>query len=313
MKQCSADRRERLLGAIDAGLPLAEAARLFRVCPGTIGRWRRRQRTTGSVAALPRPGRTPRLGPAHAPASRAQIAAAPDATLARHRARWATGQGGRPVWPRWRGPSAASASRSKKVPRASERDEAARAAWWTETARLDPATLVFVDESGTDIAVTPRYGRAPRGQRVVGAVPRNRGPNVTLLAAMGSGGIAAAVTMTGATDGAVRAMFVDRSLVPSLRPGQTVIWDNLSVHKNQDRRKAIEAAGRQLRFLPAYSPAYSPIAPAFSKLKTALRRAGARDRDALEDAIAAALATITADDAAGWFGHCGYALPAQLL
>ena len=161
--------------------------------------------------------------------------------------------------------------------------------------------------------MTPRYGRAPRGQRVVGAVPRNHGPNVTLLAAMGSAGITAAMTMTGATDGAVLALFVERILIPALRPGQIVVWDNLSVHKNGKVRQRIEAAGCQLRFLPAYSPDFSPIEHAFSKLKTALRQAGARDRPALEDAIAAGLATITAADAAAWFRHCGYALPEQLL
>lgn len=161
--------------------------------------------------------------------------------------------------------------------------------------------------------MTPRYGRAPRGQRVVGVVPRNHGPNVTVLAAMGRAGITAAMTMTGATDGAVLALFVGRILVPSLRPGQTVIWDNLSVHKNRDIRQVIEAAGCHLRFLPAYSPDFSPIEHAFSTLKTNLRQAGARDRAALEDAIAAGLATISADDAAGWFGHCGYAVPKQLL
>ena len=93
MKQYSADLRERLLGAIDAGLPLAEAARLFRVCPSTIVRWRRRRRATGVPTALPRPGRTPRLGPYHAAALRAQVAVAPDATLAQHCARWETAQG----------------------------------------------------------------------------------------------------------------------------------------------------------------------------------------------------------------------------
>ena len=130
---------------------------------------------------------------------------------------------------------------------------------------------------------------------------------------MSRAGITAAMTMTGATDGAVFALFVGQILVPSLRPGQVVIWDNLSVHKNQKLRKRIEAAGCQLRFLPAYSPDFSPIEHAFSKLKTALRQAGARDRAALEDAIAAGLATITAEDAAGWFGHCGYAVPGATL
>ena len=95
MKQYSADLRERLLGAIDAGLPLAEAARLFRICPSTIRRWRHRQRRTGSAAALPRPGRGARIGPAHAAALAAQVAAHDDATLAAHCARWEAEQGGR--------------------------------------------------------------------------------------------------------------------------------------------------------------------------------------------------------------------------
>jgi transposase len=93
MKQYSADLRERLLGAIDVGLPVAEAARLFRVCPSTIRRWQQRQRTTGSVAARPRPGRTPRIGPDQATALAAQVAAHDDATLAQHCARWETEQG----------------------------------------------------------------------------------------------------------------------------------------------------------------------------------------------------------------------------
>lgn len=93
MKQYSADLRERLLGAIDAGLPVAEGARLFGVCPSTIRRWRQRQRTIGSVAARRRPGRTPRIGPAQTAALRAQVVAAPDATLAMHCAVWAQQQG----------------------------------------------------------------------------------------------------------------------------------------------------------------------------------------------------------------------------
>jgi transposase len=161
--------------------------------------------------------------------------------------------------------------------------------------------------------MTPRSGRAPRGQRVVGTVPRNHGPNVTVLAAMSSTGITAAMTMTGATDREVWALFVRQILVPSLRPGQIVLCDNLSVHKNLAMRQLIEAAECQLRFLPPYSPDYSPIEQAFSKLKIALRQAGARTRPALEDAIAAGLAAITAADARAWFRHCGYSIPEQLL
>ena len=197
--------------------------------------------------------------------------------------------------------------------RASERDEAARAVWWAETAQLDPRRLVFVDESGTNLGLTPRYGRAPRGQRVVGVVPRNHGPNITLVAAMSADGITAAMTMTGATDGEVWTLFVRQILVPTLQPGQIVLCANLSVHKNQQVRQLIEARGCSMRFLPPYSPDFSPIEHAFSKLKSQLRQAGARTRPALEDAIAAGLATISARDAHGWFRHCGYAVPEQLL
>jgi transposase len=148
---------------------------------------------------------------------------------------------------------------------------------------------------------------------VVGVVPRNHGPNVTLIAAMSVEGITAAMTMTGPADGEVWALFVRQILLPALRPGQIVLCDNLSVHKNRQLRQLIAAAGCQVRFLPAYSPDFSPIEHAFSKLKAALRQAGARTRPALEEAIAAALATITPHDAQAWFHHCGYTLPEQLL
>ncbi len=161
--------------------------------------------------------------------------------------------------------------------------------------------------------MTPRSGRAPRGERVVGIVPRTHGPNVTLLAAMSRAGITAAMTMTGGNDGEVWSLFVREILLPSLRPGQIVLWDNLPVHKNQTVRQLIAAHGCQVRFLPPYSPDFSPIEQAFSKLKTALRQAGARTRPDLEEAIAAGLATITPRDATAWFRSCGYAQPEQLV
>ena len=148
---------------------------------------------------------------------------------------------------------------------------------------------------------------------MVGVVPRNHGPNVTLLAAMSHAGITAALTMTGATDGAVWPLFVREILVPSLRPGQIVLCDNLNVHKNGAMRDLIAAQGCQVRWLPPSSPDCNPIEQAFSKLKTSLRQAGARTREDLEAAIAASLNTITAADAQAWFRHCGYALPEQLI
>ena len=177
----------------------------------------------------------------------------------------------------------------------------------------DPAALVFVDESGVNLAMTPRYGRAPRGERVVGAAPRNHGKNTTLVAALSLDGIPAAMTVEGAMDRLVFDVFVDQVLVPSLRPGQVVIWDNLNVHKSVEAQEKITARGCQLLWLPPYSPDLAPVEQAFSKLKTALRRTEARTRSALDEAITAALDTITATDARGWFAHCGYPIPAHLI
>lgn len=147
----------------------------------------------------------------------------------------------------------------------------------------------------------------------MGAAPRNHGKNTTLIAALSLEGITAAMTVEGAMDRLAFDVFVEEILVPSLRPGQVVVWDNLSVHKSDAARALIAATGCQLLWLPPYSPDLTPIEQAFSKTKTALRRAEARTRDALDDAITAALATVTAADAQGWFAHCGYPIPAQLI
>jgi len=170
-----------------------------------------------------------------------------------------------------------------------------------------------VDETGTNLAMTRRYGWARRGQRVVGQVPRNHGPNVTLIAALDQEGLVGELTITGAMDRLAFDAYVTRILVPALRPGQTVIWDNLSAHKSRTARMWIEAAGCQVVCLPPYSPDFNPIERAFSKLKTFLRQAGARTRADLDQAITAALGTITSQDAAAWFAHCAYVDSSQLI
>jgi transposase len=156
--------------------------------------------------------------------------------------------------------------------------------------------------------MTRLYGRAPRGERVVGSVPQNYGANVTMLAALGSHGIEAVMTIDGATDAEVFRVYVEQVLRPTLRPGDHVIMDNLRAHKAAGISEAIEQAGAQVVYLPPYSPDLSPIEPCWSKLKMALRTAKARTREALERAIAQALTTVTVSDAHSWFHHCGYAL-----
>ena len=173
------------------------------------------------------------------------------------------------------------------------------------------ADLVFVDESGSNRALCPRYGYAPRGQRCHGQAPRNRGRNTSILAAMSPAGLVATMTVEGSTNQEVFLTYLDQVLCPTLRPGQTVVMDNLAVHKNETVRERVEARGCRLWFLPAYSPDFNPIEHAFAKLKQSLRKAKARTQETLETAIAAALATITSHDARGWFKHCEFALPAQ--
>jgi transposase len=196
----------------------------------------------------------------------------------------------------------------KKSLIATERDEAARAAWRVRAAVWQASSLIFVDESGTQTNMTPRYSRAPRGQRADGAAPRNQGKNTTLIAALSTQGMGAAMTLEGAADADAFVAYLTDVLVPTLVPGQIVVMDNLSVHKDKRVAPLIAGARCWLVYLPAYSPDFTPIEQAFSKIKTFLRRVEAWTREALEAAITAALGTITATDAAGWFTACGYPL-----
>ncbi len=175
-------------------------------------------------------------------------------------------------------------------------------------APLDWECLKFIDESGTNIAMTRLYGRAPRGQRVTGSVPQNYGQNITLLAALSATGVEAVMTVEGATDGDVFRTYVREVLAPTLSKGDIVVLDNLGAHKVEGVREAIEARGARLIYLPPYSPDLNPIERCWSKIKTALRAAKARTREALEAAIRQALLTVTEPDARAWFKHCGYAL-----
>ena len=185
--------------------------------------------------------------------------------------------------------------------------------WAWLTAWLLPASVerVYVDESGSNRALAPRYGYAPKGERSHGSVPRNRGRNPSILAAMSAQGLVGTMTIEGATHTEVFLTYLDQVLCPVLRAGQVVILDNLSVHKNEAVRQHSEACGCRLVFLPAYRPDFHPIEHAFAKLKAFLRRVKARTQETLEAAIAADLATITAKDARGWFKHCQVPLSSQ--
>jgi len=196
----------------------------------------------------------------------------------------------------------------KKSLIATERDEAVRAAWREAVSTLNPADLVFVDETSTHTALTRRRARAPRGERAVGRTPRNHGPNMTLLASLTPEGIGPSVAIPGAVDGAAFVAYAERVLAPSLRPGQVVVLDNLSAHKREAARTAVEAMGARLLFLPPYSPDFNPIELAFAKVKERLRAAAERTPDGLFAATAAAIDTVSATDVHGFSAHCGFPL-----
>jgi transposase len=209
-------------------------------------------------------------------------------------------------------PPALGAAAKKKSLHAAERDtprvQQARTAYRQRTAALELRRLKFVDEAGINLAMTRLYGRAPKGERVVGSVPQNYGANITLLGALGVEGLRAVMTVEGATDADVFRTYVKRVLGPTLAPGDIVVLDNLSAHKATGIQQALARRRARLLYLPPYSPDLSPMELCVSKLKTALRAAKARTRDALETAIQQAMETVTAIDAQNWFKHCGYAL-----
>ena len=178
---------------------------------------------------------------------------------------------------------------------------------------IDPARLVFVDECGTNITLTRLYARAPRGERAFGKAPRNWDKNLTLIASMSAEGMGQSMSVEGATDGAAFAAYLKHFLVPTLKEGQVVVMDNLQAHKSRRVRKLIESAGASVLFLPPYSPDFSPIEEAFSKIKGLLRKAEARSREALIEAMGSAISAVTPQDAQGFFEHRGYSLAVQKL
>jgi transposase len=195
-----------------------------------------------------------------------------------------------------------------------ERDGFLRAAWRVIVAeQVDARSLVFVDEMGTNTALSPLYGWSKKGQRAYCSVPRNRRKNTTVLSSMTLEGMGSSLTVEGATTSAVFETYVERVLAPTLRRGQVVVMDNLSAHKGERVSELIEERGCELIYLPSYSPDLNPIEEAFSKIKGLVRKAQARTKEVLVEAIGSALSAVTPADARAFFEHCGYRMPVQSL
>lgn len=167
---------------------------------------------------------------------------------------------------------------------------------------------MFVDEAAAKTNMTRLYGRAPKGERVYDHAPHGHWSTTTLISSIRLTGETACMVVESATSADVFRAYAEHVLLPTLRPGDIVILDNLSAHKDKVATGIIESAEAQVKFLPAYSPDLNPIEKMWSKVKQLLRGLKARSREELFTAIGSALSCVTETDAIGWFISCGYSL-----
>ena len=186
--------------------------------------------------------------------------------------------------------------------------KAAREVWHESLADVSVDRLVFIDESGATTDMQRRRGRSPKGTRCVSHAPAGHWKVLTMIGAVRLDGPLCCATMLGAVDTISFVAWVHACLCPSLRVGDVVVMDNLSVHKAPAVREAIESIGAQLIYLPPYSPDFNPLEPMWSKVKECLRSAASRTIESLTQTVEMALTTVSASDCRGYFSHCGYAM-----
>jgi transposase len=180
-------------------------------------------------------------------------------------------------------------------------------AWVDDQPKLDPDRLVFIDETGTSTKMARLRGRAPRGERLVGKIPHGHWKTTTFVAGLRSTALTAPCVIDGPMNGNAFLAYVEQVLVPTLKPGDVVVLDNLSAHKVPGIREAIEAAGAKLLYLPPYSPDFNPIEQLFAKLKALLRKAAERSVEGLWNRIARLLDAFLPDECNNYFRNSGYA------
>jgi transposase len=183
--------------------------------------------------------------------------------------------------------------------------EAKRQAFWDEATFIPPHRLIFLDESGCNTAMTPRYARSPIGERAAAYRPVNRGKNVSIIGAIRLDGLVALRSFEGAINVAKFLSYVERDLLPNTRAGDVLVMDNLSVHKDPSVLDAIESTGVKVLFLPPYSPEFNPIENYWSTFKQALRRFEARTQHDLHLAIKRVAKRLQLNFAP-MYRHCGY-------
>ena len=307
MRPFSRDLRERVAAAVDdRDGSQRQIARRFRVSLSFVARLLRRRRQTGALDPGPHGGgHPPALQTTDLERLCQSVKEQPDATLEELRQRLGVPCSLTAIWRVLR---KLDLPRKKKILRARQQGDpkvqAQRQAFQEKLATLDPECLVFVDESGATTAMTRRYGRAPRGERVYGEVP-GKWKSVTLISALRLSGVGASLAFEGATDTPAFQTYVDQMLAPQLRPRDVVIWDNLKPHHDAQVRQVVERVGASVEPLPPWSPDLTPIEKMWSKVKEFLRSVGARTTEAVTGAMGEALRAVRLQDILGWFGSCG--------
>jgi transposase len=303
MTPYSQDLRQRVLDTIQRGDgSVRQIAKRFLVSISFVTRLLQLHRTTGSVEPRPHGGGNPAvLGSEDLERLRELIRQQPDTTLEECRQRLGLSCSLMTIS---RALSQLGLPRKKKVPRAQEQDrpdvQEKRREFCERLAGVDPKRLVFVDECGANTAMTRTYGRAPVGQRVYATTP-GHWDSITLTSGMRLSGVTATLAFPGATNTDVFESYVEQVLVPELKPGDVVIWDNVKPHLSEDAIEAVETAGAQVVPLPPWSPDLTPIEEMFSKVKGAMRTATARTTEAVYAAFGSALHDVTPENIAGWF------------
>jgi len=308
----SKDIREKVVKAIKGGMSRRQAAARFDVGPATAVRWAKRVETTGDVAPMKMGGdrRSQRIE-AHAEFILKEIKTKPDTTIMelrdKLRERHGLSLGYGTVW---RFLARHKITRKKKTGHASEQEredvEASREAWFEGQLDLDPKKLVFIDETSISTSMARRFGWAPRGERCRASIPFGHWKTTTFVAGLRVDRIDAPMTIEGALDGEAFLAYVEQVLAPTLSKGETVVMDNVPLHKVAGVSEAITAKGASVLYLPAYSPDFDPIEKFFSKFKSILQRIAARTAEALEAAVAEALQSVTPDECRNYFAACGY-------
>jgi transposase len=305
MTPYSQDLRKRVLDTVQRGEEsLRQIACRFLVSLSFVTRLVQRHRSTGSRPPNPPGGgNPPLLSPEDWERLRELVRQQPDATLEELRQRLGISCCLMTIA---RALDQLELPRKKKVPRAQEQDnpevQEKRQEFHEEMAGIDPQRLVFVDECGANTAMTRTHGRAPVGQRVYTDTP-GHWESITLTCGLRLSGVTAALAFPGATNTVNFENYVEDVLVPELKPGDVVVWDNLKPHKSEEAVEAVEGAGARVVPLPPWSPDLTPIEEMFSKAKGAMRSMAARTTETVYAAFASALHEVTLNDIAGWFGH----------